>query len=78
LIGSDSRKNKKGCDLVGLLEFAENHSQASLTAWQREFIPMVEVAINENKILVCRPARNIGRTMVKNLVNQFYGRTVIH
>jgi hypothetical protein len=61
-----------------LLEFAENNSPAPLTAWQRECLTMCETAVNEHKVLICNPARYNGRTMVKNLVNQFYGRKVIY
>jgi hypothetical protein len=60
-----------------LLEFAEKTSPLPLMQWQRDFLPMVETAINENKILTYNFGRCNGRTMVKNIVNQFYGRKVI-
>jgi hypothetical protein len=58
-------------------EYIAQTSGYSLTAWQLEFCRNVEIAVNENKRLDCCLGRCNGRTMLKNMINEFYGKQVI-
>lgn len=62
---------------MSLLEFAEKTSPLPLMPWQKEFIAKFEEAQKENKVLTCIMGKNNGRTMFRNMVNEFYGKTVI-
>lgn len=60
-----------------LLEFAKKASPIPLTAFQKEFLQKYEEAVNEDKVLICSfPPRN-GRTILKDIVNQYYGQPPI-
>lgn len=57
-----------------LLEFAEKTSPVPLTAWQRELLTKYEQAVKEGKQLVCCFPPNNGRTMIKNMINQYQSK----
>ena len=57
-----------------LLEFAEKTSPLPLTTFQKEFVQKYEEAVKNDKVLICYfPPRN-GRTVIKDIINQYYGQ----
>lgn len=52
------------------VEYAEKISQIPLTEWQKEFLKLYEQAKEEDKYLIVHPARNIGRTMIIQIINE--------
>ena len=59
-----------------LLEYAEKVSPLPLMPWQKEFLKKYEEAVKDGKELTFIPGRNIGRTIIINIVNQYYGKNI--
>lgn len=57
-----------------LLEYAEKISPLPLMGWQKEFLQKYEEAKKNGKELIFIPGRNIGRTLMVDIINQFYGK----
>lgn len=56
---------------MNLVEFAEKISPIPLSDWQKELFTAYEKAQKENKQLFVIPARNIGRGMVLQMIDDF-------
>lgn len=56
---------------MNLVEFAEKISPVPLNDWQKQFLSSYEKAQKENKQLFVIPARNIGRGMVLQMIDDF-------
>lgn len=56
---------------MNLVEFAEKTSEMPLSDWQKRFFAMYEQAKKENKQLLVIPARNIGRKMVLQIIDEW-------
>lgn len=55
-----------------LLEFTEKTSSTPLTAWQREFLTMYEVAVKEGTRLTINMVPNVGRKTAVDTINQLH------
>ncbi len=57
-----------------LLEYAEKISPLPLMGLQKEFLQKYEEAKKNGKKLIFIHGRNIGRTMIIDIINKHYGK----
>lgn len=59
---------------MSLVEFAKERSPIKLSEWQLQYLGMYEAAEKEGKQLIISNPPRSGKTMVRNLIEEYYNQ----